>query len=57
LYAEVNAEVKPYIFGKGWGEASTIVMQQIAPALDGKKTPEQALSDAAKEIRVKQKLG
>lgn len=57
LYAEVNSEVKPYILGKGWGEASTIVMQQMAQALEGKKAPEQALADAAKEIRTKQKLG
>jgi lactose/L-arabinose transport system substrate-binding protein len=56
LYAEVNSQVKPYIFGKGWGEASTIVMQQMAQALEGKKTPEQAMSAAAKEIRDKQKL-
>jgi ABC-type glycerol-3-phosphate transport system substrate-binding protein len=57
LYAEINSEVKPYIFGKGWGEASTIVNQQTAQALEGKKTPEAALADAAKEIRTKQNLG
>jgi lactose/L-arabinose transport system substrate-binding protein len=56
LYAEVNALVKPYIWGKGWGESATIMTQQIAQALEGKKAPDQALADAAKEIRTKQKL-
>ena len=31
--------------------------QQMAQALEGKKTPEVALADAAKEIRTKQTLG
>jgi lactose/L-arabinose transport system substrate-binding protein len=56
LYAEVNAEVLPYTYGKGWLEAERIVGLQVAEVLDGRKTPEQALADAAKEIREKQKL-
>jgi ABC-type glycerol-3-phosphate transport system substrate-binding protein len=57
LYAEANAEVLPYTYGVGYLEASTIVGLQVAEVLDGRKTPEQALSDAAKEIREKQRLG
>lgn len=56
MYAEANAEVVPYTYGKGYLEASQIVGLQQAEVMDGRKSPEQALKDAAKEIREKQNL-
>ena len=56
LFAEVNADVKPYMFGKGYLEADRIIGLQIAECLDGRKTPQEALDAAAQEIRDKQKL-
>lgn len=53
LYAEVNAEVLPYIFGRGWLEAVRILGLEVAEVYDGNKTSEQALADAAQEIREK----
>jgi lactose/L-arabinose transport system substrate-binding protein len=51
LYAEANAEVPPLAYGKDWLETSRILGQQQSECLLGNKTPEQALADAATEIR------
>ncbi|MFN8440054.1 MAG: sugar ABC transporter substrate-binding protein [Caldilineaceae bacterium] len=56
LYAEVNAEVQPYVFGKGWQEATEIIGRQMKDMYDGKIAPKEALQAAANEIREKQKL-
>ncbi|MBI2940025.1 MAG: sugar ABC transporter substrate-binding protein [Chloroflexi bacterium] len=56
LYAELNSQIPPYTYGKGFLEASRIVGSAVTFALDGKKSPKEALADAAKEIRQKQGL-
>ena len=57
LYAEVNAEVQPYVWGEGWSEAWDITSQAQSSVLDSEQSAEQALTAAADEIRELQGLG
>ncbi len=51
MYAEANALVPKVAYGKDWLETSRMLGQQQSEALEGNKTPEQALADAAAEMR------
>jgi len=57
MFAEANGKVTSYNFGIGWAEGRDIYTQAVGEVLNGDKTPEQALADAAKEIRDRQDLG
>jgi ABC-type glycerol-3-phosphate transport system substrate-binding protein len=57
MYAEANSLVPALAYGKDWLETSRILGQQQSECLLGNKTPEQALADAAAEMRTTFNLG
>ena len=57
MYAEVNSAVQPFVWGAGWSEAWDVLVHAQSQVLDGDMGPEDALADAAQEIRDLQGLG
>ena len=57
MYAEVNSAVQPFVWGEGWSEAWDVLVHAQSQVLDGDMGPEDALADAAQEIRDLQGLG
>ncbi|MCY3903274.1 MAG: extracellular solute-binding protein [Caldilineaceae bacterium] len=57
MYAEVNSAVVPFAWGEGWSEAWDILGQSQGRVLDGEVSAEEALVEAAQEIRDLQDMG
>ncbi len=57
MYADANSLVPEVAYGKDWLETSRMLGQQQSEVLQGNKTPEQGLADAAAEMRTTFGLG
>jgi len=57
MYAEVNSAVVPFAWGEGWSEAWDTLGQSQGRVLDGEVGAEEALVEAAQEIRDLQDMG